>query len=134
MTKNFLQQQKKRLEEKKEQLKKELKSFAKRDPRIKGNWKSKFPNFGSRTSDPSEQQDQIEQYETNLSLEYSLEKDLARVRRTLKRIKIGKFHKILPGQDKYGICKKCKKQIQKERLEIYPEAETCVKCSSLYDK
>jgi len=119
MIKKFLQQQKKELEKKKKQLKQELKTFAKRDFNIKGNWETKFTDFGSRTADPAEEQDQIEEYEANLPVEYTLESELKKVEKALTKIQKGT----------YGFCEKCGKKIRTERLKVYPEADTCAKCS-----
>ncbi len=47
-----------------------------------------------------------------------LEAKIKQTKRALKRIKKGK----------YGICEKCGKMIDTDRLKIYPEATLCVKC------
>lgn len=46
------------------------------------------------------------------------------VRKALAKIKLGK----------YGICENCGKNIEIARLEAYPEATTCVSCSSKLNK
>jgi len=120
LTKKFLKEQKKKLEKEKKSLEKELKSFAKKDPRLKGNWKTKFPYFGIKTADPSEEEDQIEEYETNRAVEHSLELRLQKINNALKKIKEGK----------YGICINCNKPIKIERLKAYPEADTCMDCTN----
>jgi DnaK suppressor protein len=51
-------------------------------------------------------------------MEHQLELELQRVQRALKRVS-GK---------KYGLCLVCGKEIQAERLKIYPEAEYCIDC------
>ncbi len=119
LTKKFLKEQKKTLEKGKRGLEKELRSFAKKDPRIKGNWKTKFPYFGIRTADPSEEEDQVEEYETNLAVEHNLEVQLKKINNALERIKRGK----------YGVCKNCNKKIKIERLKAYPEADICINCT-----
>jgi len=118
MTKNFLKEQKQKLEEKKQKLEQELKSFAKRDPHIKGNWETKFPDFGAKTADPAEEQDQVEEYQANLSIEYTLETQLKKVRQALERIQ----------KRTYGTCQKCGKKITIERLKAEPTADLCIKC------
>ena len=120
MTKKFFNKQTEKLEEEKKKLEKELKSFAKKDSRIKGNWKTQFPDFGIRTADPSEQTDQIEEYEATLPVEHVLELQLRKIDDALKRIKKGN----------YGICQNCKKKIRIKRLKAYPEAEMCIKCAT----
>lgn len=119
MNKEFLQQQKRRLEQRKQDIEEDLKKFAKKDPNIKGNWETKFPDFGIRTADPSEQTDQIEQYEATLPVEYALETKLKEIEQALSRIK----------KKTYGTCQKCGKKVKIERLKAYPEASLCIKCT-----
>lgn len=118
-SKQFLKEQGQKLKERKKKIGQELKSFAKKDPHIKGNWETKFPDFGIRTADPSEQTDQIEEYEATLSVEYILETKLKEIEQALSRIK----------NKTYGICQKCGKKIKIERLKAYPEASLCIKCT-----
>lgn len=47
-----------------------------------------------------------------------INKNLIRIRKTLSRIKIGK----------YGVCKGCRKMIDTERLAANPTAEYCLEC------
>ena len=124
MDKKFLQEQKEKLETRKKELEKELKSFAKKDSKIKGNWKAKFPFFGIRTADPAEQTDQVEEYEATLSIEHTLEIELQKIKKALKTIRQTR------GKN-YGICEKCRKKIKIERLKAYPEAEMCIQCTKL---
>jgi len=119
MNKRFLKEQKKKLKKEEKSLEIELKSFAKKDPDIKGNWKSKLPFFGSRTADPSEETDQVEEYGTILPIEHALEIKLQKIKNALGKIKGGT----------YGVCRVCKKEIGKERLSVCPEADLCIKCA-----
>lgn len=121
VSKKFLEEQEDKLEKKKKTLEQELGDFARKDPRIKGNWKTKFPDFGSRTADPSEQTDQIEAYEATLPVEYVLEEELQKINQALEKIKKGT----------YGTCKNCKKNIRIKRLKVYPEADICMKCTKI---
>lgn len=120
LSKKFLKEQKKKLEQEKIGLEKELESFAKKDPHIKGNWKTKFPDFGIRTADLSQEEDQIEEYSADLPIEYALETKLQKIKNALERIQKGT----------YGTCQNCKKKITIERLEAEPEAELCIKCTT----
>ncbi len=122
MDKKFLKNQKKRLEQTKKDIEKELKRFAKKDPHIKGNWKTRFPFFGIRTADQSEQTDQVEEYEATLPMEHTLEIRLKKINRALEIL--GQAH----GKN-YGICKKCGKRIKIDRLKANPEAGSCMKCN-----
>ena len=62
--------------------------------------------------------DEVEEHSTNLHIEFSLENQLKEVDAALERIK----------KDTYGVCEKCKKDIDPDRLEASPEATTCIEC------
>jgi len=121
MKKEFIQKQKEKLEKNKKALQEELSSFAEKNPRIKGDWKSRFPEFdgsetgGSRLEVAS---DEVEEYLSRLPIEHSLELKLRDTNLALKKIKTGK----------YGKCGKCSKNIDQNRLEVCPEARFCAKC------
>lgn len=51
-------------------------------------------------------------------LKREIDKNIIRIRKTLTRIKLGR----------YGVCSKCKKLIDTDRLAVDPTAEYCVKC------
>lgn len=100
-------------EEKK--LIKELSNFA--DRRGKGDYSTRYVDFGDDEDDNVEE---YRQYDFNLSLERELEEQLDYVRSGLKKIEKGK----------YGICEKCGGDINPKRLEAYPAAPFCMKCSN----
>jgi len=52
------------------------------------------------------------------ALENQINRKLIQIRKALTRIKIGK----------YGICERCGKMIDTDRLMIMPETTICVKC------
>jgi len=121
MKKEFIERQKEKLEEKKKALQKELSRFATKDPKIKNNWKSDFPEFdGSETGGSRLEiaQDEVEEYLTRLPVEHSMEIRLQNINLALEKIKTGK----------YGKCEKCKKNIAQKRLEACPEARFCINC------
>ena len=121
MKKEFIQKQKEKLEENKKALQKELSSFAKKNPKNKDDWESKFPEFSASEIGSSRlevSQDEIEEYLTRLPVEHSLELRLQDVNLALKKIKA----------NKYGKCEKCGKMIGLKRLEVCPEARFCMKC------
>ncbi len=103
------------LKKKEKRLKKQLDCFARKKKSLKGDYKTRFPIFG-RGKDEDAQE--VERYESRLSMEHQLEIELQRVQRALKRV----------SGRKYGICLICGKKIQAERLKIYPEAEYCITC------
>jgi len=116
---NALQKKlKKKLEQEKKRLTKDLSSFAKRDPKIKGNWMTRFPFLGINRSHQDESAEKIEEYEKFLSIEYTLESRLKDIEEALEKIK----------KSAYGQCEKCQKKIEIKRLEVIPEARLCLKC------
>lgn len=121
MEKKLVNKLKEKLEKEKLSIENELKKFAQKDERVKGDWDTKFPEVdggigGQQLEDAA---DQVEEYITLLPIEHSLELRLKNIDLALERIKKGI----------YGKCKKCKKPIPKERLRVFPAAELCNKCS-----
>lgn len=121
MNKKLLKELKIKLEKEKELLEKELRSFAEKDKKLKGNWKTKYPYFGEGVSTDRLEEgeaDEVEEYSDLLPIEYSLETKLRDVNLALEKIK----------KHRYGICEKCKRPISVERLKICPEARICAEC------
>ncbi len=116
MDKKTIEHLKERLEKEKQQIEKQLKTFATKDEKVKGDWDTKFPSLGS--SDLETAADEVEEYNSLLPIEHNLELRLKNINNALKKIEKGD----------YGICEKCKKQIPDERLNIYPEARICMDC------
>jgi DnaK suppressor protein len=116
MDKKFLEELRQKLEEKKESLEKQLASFAKKDKNVKGDWDTKFPEYNDGQLE--EAASEVEEYSTNLPIEFSLETRLRDINSALEKIKKGK----------YGICERCGKKISEERLKAFPEARFCLKC------
>jgi len=108
---------KQELEKRKERLEKELASFAQKDPRVKGDYDTVFPDFEPQS--PDENALEVETYGNALPVEYALEKKLADINEALDRIKKGT----------YGICANCNEEIDEKRLKAMPEAKTCIKCN-----
>jgi len=116
MKKEFLEKNKERLKKEKEELEKTLANFAKRDKKIKENWKARMPKMAEGRLE--EEADEIEEYSALVPIEGSLELELQKINLALKKIK----------SNKYGICEKCKKPISLIRLKVYPQARYCKKC------
>lgn len=91
-------------------LTKEKKEFKKQDPFISGN----------RDMDNSVDSDVAENVEHDLALgsRIQVSKSLIEVRKTLTRIKLGR----------YGLCARCNKLIDTDRLAVKPTAEYCIDC------
>lgn len=120
MDNSLLQELKTALAQERDKLVAELKSFAKPDAKMSGNWDSTMPQFetgeyGSHAS-LEEEADEVEEYETRLATEHSLESRLLEINRAIERIK----------KEAYGKCAKCGKEISLERLRANPAAEFCI--------
>lgn len=100
----FLSREERKLEERKKVL-------AKEDP---------FEDVRRLTDNAASDADAAEQagHERITALKRGVDRKLIQVKKALSRIKIGK----------YGICEKCGRMIDTDRLMIYPEATICVKC------
>lgn len=118
LTKEVVSQLREQLQKKKEQLEKELSSFATKDPNLKGDWDSQYPR--TPQGNLEEAADEVEEYSTRLNLEFTLETQLKNVTSALEKIARGA----------YGVCEKCRGQISKERLKASPEARLCEKCNA----
>ncbi len=106
----FLSQEAARLERKKKEI-------AQQDP---------FRDVGRISDNASPDTDVAEQlgHEKVKALEGQVNRKLIQVRKALARIKIGK----------YGICEKCGKMIDTERLMVMPETTVCVNCEKQKEK
>ena len=116
MDKKILEELKEKLEKEKVRLETELKDFA--EKKENGTWEVKAPDFGAEEASFEKEEDQEEEFEKLLDLEKVLEPQLADVEKALERMKKGS----------YGICEKCGKPIEIERLRANPEARTHVAC------
>lgn len=118
MTKEILEQITQKLQQKKVNLERELSGFATKDPVIPGDWDTKFP----RTPEGGleEAAGEVEEYSTNLHIEFSLENQLKEVDAALERIAKGQ----------YGICENCAKEIPEEQLLAVPESRHCTECAA----
>ena len=117
MDQETIQEFKKQLEEKKEQLLAQLGNIGKRVNGAEDNFEAKYPDYG----DPASIEDsanEVADYTTNLSFERDLESELRAVEKALQRM----------AEGKYGVCTYCGNDIEKERLKIRPESTSCVSC------
>lgn len=104
------------LKEKKKRLEEELSSFAKKDPLLKGDWDSAYPRVPGGNIE--EAANEVQDYDSRLSTEFSLETQLEDVDLALGKLQAGT----------YGICESCKQPIEEDRLEAKPEARLCSSC------
>ena len=120
MDKNLLQKLEEDLKKDEQELEKNLKTFASKDKKLKGDWDTNFPQYseGGSDSELDITADEVEDYSNLLPVEHVLEIRLENVSSALKKIKT----------DKYGLCEKCKKEISLERLKVSPEVKFCIDC------
>ncbi len=118
MNKEFIKKIQKTLFEEKEKLEKKLNTIAVKSADVKGDYTANFPNLGN---EEDENILEIEEFEENIGIENSLEISLQQINKALEKIK----------ENKFGICEKCKKEIEKQRLLVFPAAVLCQKCIKL---
>lgn len=120
MNENLLKELRGKLEERKRSIESQLKGFAEKDKKMKGDWDTKYPRTDSGTGSAQleDAADEVEEYSNLLPVEHSLELQLVDIETALKKIAKGI----------YGKCEKCGKEISEERLRAYPEAKTCNEC------
>jgi len=128
MNKKLTTKLKKKLEQQKESLEKELKNFAKEDTKPTGDWDTRYPKFNGGGLE--EEADELQEYEKLLSVEYSLELKLRDTNSALEKISALGGSASGGKKDKYGKCEKCNKNIDVERLKVCPEARFCIKCKN----
>ena len=99
----YLANQKAKLNRESKRIKRELKT------------NSKFPELGTSVDDNAQE---AEEFSEQIALENRLKKELSNVDGALKRIE----------KNEYGVCLRCKKMIDKRRLNVYPAAKTHLDC------
>lgn len=117
MDQETIQEFKKQLEEKKEQL---LAQLANVGHKVKGegnNFEASYPDYGDPAS-IDDSANEVADYATNLSFERDLENELHAIEKALQ----------LVAEGKYGVCTHCGQDIERERLKIRPESTSCVSC------
>ncbi|MEA2097803.1 MAG: TraR/DksA C4-type zinc finger protein [Patescibacteria group bacterium] len=114
--KEKLKKIKKKLITKKKSIIFQLQKFAKKNKKIKDDFKTEFPHIGDHQD---ENADEVSEYENKLSVEHELENELKNIEGALKKT----------SENTYGTCSVCGGKINPKRLEAMPEATLCVKCS-----
>lgn len=102
----------KKLEEEKGRLEKEIERLAVRTDST-GGYETRFENLGDNWE---ENATEVEQYSDNVAVEENLEHQLQEVNEALSRMDAGV----------YGQCEKGGEDIDIERLRAYPAARTCI--------
>ena len=106
--KQKLLEEKKRIEE----------NISKTETGRKGTDREYETAFPEIERDQEENADEMEMYESNLAVDESLKTELEKINAALARMESGT----------YGVCSNCQKKIPLERLEAYPQADTCLDC------
>ncbi len=99
------------LDEKRHQLEKRLTAVKKSDP-----FMDKDRLTDNAAVDTEAKEDAGRQLAEAFQRE--INRNLARVRKAMTKIKIGK----------YGLCERCGKMIDTDRLSVLPDAEFCIEC------
>lgn len=97
------------------ELEKNLEQIAKPLNKKGGDYETNFEEIGN---DKEDNATEIEQYSDNFSVETILEKKLQNIIRALQKIEEGT----------YGICEKCQREIDLNRLKASPSAKNCLSC------
>ena len=95
----------------------QLQKFAQKSKKVKGDYETKFQQIGRHQD---ENAIEVSNYESSLSVEHELEKELKDIESALKKT----------SENTYGVCSNCGKQINPKRLEAMPEATLCIECSA----
>jgi len=117
MDKKTIEVYKDRLEKERESLKHQLQLVERKAMGDKEVSQADFPDYGNKDDDNAAE---VATFADNISIESDLKENLDNVEHALRHIAQGKF----------GVCEKCGKVINIERLKIYPSATLCVTCSS----
>jgi DnaK suppressor protein len=112
----FIERMKKRLQEEQARLERDLNEIGSKDPALKGRFDVVYPESGGNSDDDNAME--VTEYSDEISLKTRLEKELKDTISALKQIDKGV----------YGICRYCKKDIQKKRLEARPSSSSCIAC------
>ena len=106
-----------KLLEQQKELRGLLGRFAAKDPHVKDEFQSRFPDYGASQEDNATE---VADYEDELSIEQDLERALRDVDAALDRV----------AHETYGQCSVCGKAIEVERLRLLPATTLCIEHKS----
>ena len=101
----------------KTQLEEEMAGIGSKNPNNKGAWDANASTMEVDHADENEVADKLEELEENGAILEQLENQLTEVNAALDRIEKGTF----------GLCEKCGKAIESDRLEANPSARMSIK-------
>lgn len=116
LNKQFIAEQKEKLEKEKKKLEEELNFLARKNKTAKEDWGAKC--LDTDQDNLEEEVDKVEERGNLFLVADTLKSDIKKIQESLEKIKKGN----------YGICDKCKEMIVIQRLEVYPQAKFCIKC------
>lgn len=111
-----IQTYQKQLETEKTKIQQELSSFGVAKSDNPNDFDSYIPAIGLSEEDNALE---VSEYLNKLSTESLLEARLQEINQALHKIKTNTF----------GICEKCKKDIEIKKLDVNPAADYCINCS-----
>jgi len=118
MNEDDLKHFKEKLEKALQETEGHLKNVARRNPDNPNDWEPVPDDMDSTGADKNEFADSIEEFETNTAVTKHLEIRYNNIKGALQRIEDGV----------YGYCTEGEKhEIERERLEAEPSADTCLK-------
>lgn len=97
-----------------------MKTMGQLDSAIPGHWETHTDPSENKETEPDALADKYEEEATNEGVLDTLEERLKEVNDALVRIENGT----------YGVCQKCGKKIEAEKLEANPATTTCLSCSA----
>lgn len=98
-------------------LEEELEKVGRRNPDNLSDWEATPADKDTSQADENVVADGVEEYEGNLAIVNTLETRYQDIKSALDKIDRGT----------YGVCRVCNAEIDKERLEANPSADTCRK-------
>ena len=106
---------KKKLEEEKSALTKQLQEVGRVNPDNISDWEPVAAELNISQSEVEERASEITSFEERSAIEYELETKLNEINTALEAI----------ADNSYGFCRVCKSSIEEARLEANPSALTC---------
>lgn len=116
MDKQFVDGLRKKLQQEKDGITKQLQQATHATSFDKDRVQTKWENLGDKDEDNAME---VADYQDNVALERNLEISLEKIDRALARMDAGT----------YGQCEQCGGLIEEERLLAYPEAVMCMQCT-----
>ncbi len=107
---------KEKLEQERDVLLEQMKDMGKLNAET-GEWEAIPEEQAYPETDPNDMADRFEDFEARSSMMRTLEPRLAAILKALKGL----------NRESFGTCKVCKGDIEMDRLEVNPSAETCKK-------